>query len=139
MSVEERKRKNREKMARWREANRERYNARMREWYHNNPEKAKEKNAKRCNYDRRDWILRNKYGITLHDYNTMLAAQGGVCAICKSPPKKNALAVDHCHKTDKIRKLLCCVCNTTVGKEEKNPGLLQRMIYYLDEHKESTP
>ena len=47
--------------------------------------------------------LRKKYGITLDDYNRMLDAQKGVCAICGNPEtridkhvdKVSSLAVDH--------------------------------------------
>jgi hypothetical protein len=53
-----------------------------------------------------------RFGMTLDDYAQRLTDQGGVCAICKQPPKpgKN-LAVDHCHKTGEIRGLLCFRCN----------------------------
>jgi hypothetical protein len=46
--------------------------------------------------------LKKTYGITLGEYETMLSNQGGVCAICKRPPKKNMLSVDHDHKFNKL-------------------------------------
>jgi|SRR5579859_3013992 len=51
----------------------------------------------------RDRYLRKKYGISLKEYNQMLKAQGGVCAICKRPPKTLSLSVDHDHKLKYLR------------------------------------
>jgi hypothetical protein len=62
----------------------------------------------------------------------MVEAQGGVCAICKSPCTKR-LAVDHCHTNGHVRGLLCWRCNTTLGKVEDNSELLRKMAAYLDE------
>lgn len=61
----------------------------------------------------RDLYLRRKYGITLKDYNRMLVNQYGQCAICKKDSSnfKNALHVDHNHKTGRVRALLCYYCN----------------------------
>lgn len=60
---------------------------------------------------RKHW-LRKAYGLTPEQYDDMLRAQGGVCAICKKPPKGNRLHVDHCHETGRIRGLLCVSCNS---------------------------
>lgn len=69
-----------------------------------------------------DYILvRNKNGepdikISREDFEKMMKAQSYVCAICKKPCKtKRRLATDHCHKTGKIRGLLCFNCNTHLG------------------------
>lgn len=65
---------------------------------------------------RRDSLLKREYGITLEEYNRMLTAQNGKCAICKqSDASKKALAVDHCHKSGKVRGLLCGSCNVKLG------------------------
>ena len=63
-----------------------------------------------------------KLGMTEKAYQDMLAAQNGLCAICKGPPdtRWKKLAVDHCHDSGKIRGLLCMVCNTMLGRFEKN-------------------
>jgi hypothetical protein len=50
-----------------------------------------------------DKRLRRTYGITLAEYNTRLAEQGGVCAICKRPPGKTRLSVDHDHAVTKTK------------------------------------
>jgi hypothetical protein len=56
------------------------------------------------------------YGITEDQYNILLEVQNGVCAICKqSCPSGRLLAVDHDHKTGRVRGLLCMVCNNRLG------------------------
>lgn len=47
------------------------------------------------------------YGVGSQDYAQMLAAQGGVCAICGMRPAGKDLAVDHNHVTGAVRGLLC--------------------------------
>lgn len=77
----------------------------------------------------RDRHYRQKYGITLDDYNKMLENQGGRCAICGSI--SGALFVDHCHKTGRVRGLLCCSCNTGIGLLKDNIDVLTNAIKYL--------
>jgi hypothetical protein len=56
--------------------------------------------------------LVSAYGLTPEQYETMLARQGGVCAICGHPPKTRRLAVDHDHgESKRVRGLLCFRCN----------------------------
>ena len=75
------------------------------------------------------------------DYDTMLAAQNGLCAICQRPPtsgRGKKLHVDHDHGTGCIRGLLCHDCNTGLGKFLDSPSLLQDAISYL-QHQEIEP
>lgn len=60
-----------------------------------------------------------KYGLGIADYVALLDSQGGVCAICGSPPQNNRLAVDHDHVTGDVRGLLCSPCNRHVGYFER--------------------
>lgn len=78
--------------------------------------------------------LKRKYGITLKDHAMLLKKQNGGCAICDaSMPggKFKRLLVDHDHKTDKIRGLLCMRCNTMVGCADDSPDILLKAIQYL--------
>ena len=65
-----------------------------------------------------------------HDYNALWTAQDGKCAICRQVCIK-ALALDHCHKTGRIRGLLCMRCNTALGLLKDDQGLLSKAIEYL--------
>lgn len=80
-----------------------------------------------------------RYGITLEQYEQMLEAQGGVCAICGRPERSKvykhgprSLAVDHGHETGRIRGLLCFSCNTNLGKFDHDLDLLRSAIEYLE-------
>lgn len=83
--------------------------------------------------------LRRQYGISLEQYNDLLLAQDGVCAICKEPEKRQrySLAVDHCHKTKKVRGLLCRVCNTAIGSLNDDIDRARRMVLYLERYQDS--
>lgn len=79
-----------------------------------------------------DARLRRVYGISLAQYNKQLKKQKGVCWICFRPPKRLRLAVDHNHKTGKIRGLLCMICNRKVlGCIERFKIIPQRVVNYL--------
>lgn len=75
-----------------------------------------------------------KYGITPDQYKAMSEAQNHKCAICQKPETTKHLAVDHCHKTGKVRGLLCQVCNTSIGKFRDSIELLTSAIAYLNAH-----
>lgn len=81
------------------------------------------------------WIKR--YGIDAKDYKQMLIAQNGVCKICQKPCfSRQFLSVDHCHKTGKVRGLLCVKCNTALGMMDDNIDYLNAAIDYLKQHEE---
>lgn len=79
--------------------------------------------------------IRRHYGMTDHDYQKKLVAQNGVCAICRRVCKSGrALAVDHCHKSGRIRDLLCGGCNGGLGLFKDDPALLRLAAEYLEKH-----
>lgn len=80
------------------------------------------------------------YGISLDDYNVMLSSQGGVCAICSGFNEDGkALAVDHCHRTGKVRALLCRMCNLAIGNFKENTETMLLAIEYLKKHHDEIP
>jgi hypothetical protein len=58
--------------------------------------------------------LQKHYGLSDEDYDTLLAKQGGACAICRRR-LRGRLCVDHCHLTGLVRGLLCRKCNLGLG------------------------
>lgn len=86
---------------------------------------------------RKSALLKYEFGITLSDFNDMLSAQDGGCAICgqtQTRPGTKYLAVDHCHTTGKIRGLLCDRCNRGLGFFKDSPELLVAAAEYLKRH-----
>lgn len=76
-----------------------------------------------------------KYGLTTVQFNDLLRVQGYRCAVCKGTKagtKNRDWAVDHCHKTGKIRGLLCQGCNTALGATKDNPSTLRGLADYLE-------
>lgn len=83
-------------------------------WAHANPEKIKAFSRKTR--------LKREYGLTLEQYDAMVSRQGGRCALCDATEPGGRWPewhVDHCHKTGKVRALLCAECNRHLGIFEK--------------------
>lgn len=104
--------------------------------------KKKYEQSKKGKLSIRKHNLKNKFNITLGQYDQMLEKQNGVCAICgelETAKDKyggmKRLAVDHNHKTDKIRALLCNNCNNMIGYAKENIIYLESAINYLKSHK----
>lgn len=71
------------------------------------------------------------YGMSQENYDTILEAQGGVCAICGGVnPSGRKLSVDHDHETLDVRGLLCVGCNTSMGFVDRHR---EAIIRYLGE------
>lgn len=68
--------------------------------------------------------LKSCYGLTIEQYDALLARQKGRCAICKKTSMRN-LYVDHCHRTKLVRFLLCHKCNSGLGFFDDDPRLLR--------------
>jgi len=86
----------------------------------------------------RDNRLRRIYDLSLEDYNRILAAQGGACAICGSG-SETKLVVDHDHVTGLNRELLCDPCNNLLGRALDSPAILYLAIRYLVKHGKKSP
>lgn len=70
-----------------------------------------------------------KYDLLPEQYDAMVAAQGGRCAICRKIPSR--MHVDHDHTTGEVRGLLCGPCNQGIGLLRDSPKLLRAAIRYL--------
>ncbi len=71
---------------------------------------------------------RRRYGLSREEYMRMYEDQEGRCFICGEEKK---LHVDHDHRTNKVRALICHECNSVLGYSRENPAILQAGIEYL--------
>lgn len=91
------------------------------------------------NHRKRGYRLFKFYGLTTATYLALLKKCNGQCQICKrqvivptlTEPRTKWAQVDHCHKTGRVRGILCMYCNTALAKVGDNPVILKRMIEYL--------
>lgn len=112
---------NREEGRRWRKGNLERDRRNHRSY-------AKANREKIASYSR-NYRLLKAHGITELQYRGLVKAQDGLCAICRAVTAE--LDVDHCHKSGKVRGLLCNSCNVGIGHLRDSIEILQSAIAYL--------
>lgn len=80
-----------------------------------------------------------KFGVDHKTYKQMLSDQDNRCAICAIhvndySERYNNFAVDHCHKTHKVRGLLCHNCNRALGMFQDDMNILKVAVNYLSFH-----
>ena len=109
----------------WQRDNPERHQARQRDY----AESGKKKVSDRKSH------LKRKYGLTLAEFDELLAAQGGGCAICGQPDADN---VDHDHDTGRVRGILCFPCNAAIGLIHEDEERLLAAAAYLSRDDELT-
>ena len=71
------------------------------------------------------------YGLEPGEYDRMLEAQDGRCAICMKQPRSKRLSVDHCHHCNRVRALLCQPCNRGLRSFEWAPHAAQNAATYI--------
>jgi len=98
--------------------NRKRVRAYIKQWRKKHPVKA------------RALAHRFLYGLERCEYLKILKSQKKRCAICKKRFKKTP-HVDHCHRSKKIRGLLCGPCNIGLGMMKHSKRILKSAIRYL--------
>lgn len=107
----------------WMRENKDRVNKSKDKFYKQNPE-----------YNRA-YKLKSRYGLTLEAFTELLKSQNYKCAICDSNTtkrKKDTWIVDHCHKTGKVRGILCHKCNIAIAFLEDDPELMDKAKEYLN-------
>jgi hypothetical protein len=94
--------------------------------------------CKQCSKDAntRDSKYMSRYGITVEDYNKLLADQGWCCAICKiswlDDESVKHWPVDHSHITGKVRGIICDLCNRGLGYFKEDAEILRSAATYLE-------
>ena len=92
--------------------------------YRANPEKFKERNRRS--------ELKQLYGMTPNQFQSLYERQNGICAICSGTNPVGDLCVDHNHETGAIRGLLCRQCNLMIGNARDRIDLLIEAAAYLE-------
>jgi arsenate reductase-like glutaredoxin family protein len=118
----------------------------VKEWVEANPDSKREyskkatKKYREAHKESPEWKLKRrveqlkyKYDLTLEQVELMRTAQDNKCAICQNPFIETP-DIDHCHKTGKVRSLLCARCNKAIGSFEDSPGLLNKALTYILAH-----
>ena len=82
-------------------------------------------------YLKRVSLLKASYGLSEGDAVDLMNSQRGCCKICKDSIEE--YHIDHCHKTGRVRGLLCRFCNTGIGMLKDDVNILQQAIKYLND------
>lgn len=117
---------------------------RTKNWRKNNPHRLKKVSltwrSKVSKNERMRWYtIKRKFNVTKEEYEKMALNQNSLCAICKNKEVRSSrakrsceyLSIDHCHKTGRIRKLLCRKCNMALGLFEESIKIMESAIQYI--------
>lgn len=109
----------------------------MKQYYLKNPDKAAVNRSRQALRDAgKDRFTR--HGITIGEYDKMVAKYDGNCWSCKERP---ATHIDHDHKCCKkayscgqcIRGILCSQCNTALGLLQDNVDMINKLSEYASQ------
>lgn len=122
-SAEQRSKNNASRRAKYAacDITRDKLKGHAKKWSRDNPQKKLSQRLK-------------QYGLTVDSYERMRNGQSGMCAICLTPPRRGRLYVDHCHKSGRVRGLLCSDCNLGLGKFNDDADRVLRASKYLEAH-----
>ena len=84
--------------------------------------------CKKCVPDKKTRDMLRKYGLSRKEYLKMIEDVSGICPVCN---KRKAIFIDHDHKTNKVRGILCGYCNLILPLVE-DKKTLKRAIKYLN-------
>ncbi len=90
-----------------------------REWKRNNKEK---------HYLNK---LKGKFKMTPEEHKNLLDSQFNRCGICGKEESSRRLSVDHCHKTNLVRGILCRRCNLGISYFDDDVNVMNQAIKYL--------
>lgn len=117
------------------DADPDKYKAAQRAYYWKNKDAMRLRNKEYYKKNKAKQLSDNclrKYGITIEQRDEILKKQGGICPICGTDnPGTRDWHIDHCHKTGRVRGVLCNTCNTGLGMFADAPEKLQSAVLYL--------
>ncbi len=113
----------------------------------NNPEKYREwsrKHAKKVGAEGITRAILRQKKLKREIYDQMIKDQKNLCAICgkaesrtiRSSGKVMHLCIDHCHKTNKVRGLVCAMCNLGIHYFKDSSELLLSAANYLNKNED---
>lgn len=109
--------------------------AKYRQAYYRHSEEYRKKRIQQATKQNR----KRKYGISPEEFDNLLKSQNYSCAICSVHLDGSRFSLkgqlDHCHKTKKVRGILCGQCNTSLGNFKEDEDILLSAIQYLRKHK----
>ena len=108
------------------------------------PERIAQRRANYSTVRNVEVLRKHLYGITPEEYAAKKRRQKNRCALCRRrerqvhyhTKKRQTLSVDHNHKTNQVRGLLCSDCNRGLGLFREDPKLLIKAARYLRKYKE---
>lgn len=120
------------------ECKKERARRRWRKWHQKDGSQERTNEYQRryranTNYGRK-WEVKKKYGLEWDEYLALLDAFDHACALCG---ERDDICVDHCHKTGKVRGILCRKHNAALGILGDNVDGVQRALEYLRSFEEN--
>jgi hypothetical protein len=110
--------------------------------YKDGPERQQANQAIQKRFRDKERALYNKLGIpksklvktyfaSPEECAELINRQDSICPICKL---KKTLNIDHCHKTNTFRGMVCRQCNAMLGLSYDNVEILASAIKYLNTH-----
>jgi hypothetical protein len=75
--------------------------------------------------------LRYRYGLSIAEYNELLRKQSNSCKLCGKTPPRFPI-VEHCHSSERIRGIVCQLCNVAINWVENSKELLDKVPAYLE-------
>lgn len=105
--------------------------------------KWREANLDKSRENHRRWRVEKKYGLTLEEYDAILARGCAICGTHKGrvvgkrneqEPPPPRLCLDHDHANGKVRDALCHSCNSGLGSFADDPDRLRAAADYLEKH-----
>lgn len=78
--------------------------------------------------------IKKEYSIDQQQFNAMLEKQKRECSICLTLLHEKNTHIDHCHKTKKVRSLLCNRCNQGIGLFDEDLTKIFKAATYIKDH-----